>query len=124
MSVVEPVGTRAVRSGFLAYIGSRVGALSEKRRVQTEEELTLIMSRCRQLMEWGDCDAEAFERAAILLHRASRFDDEIAMCVYVRRWAAWREREYLFGEAMWLNARFKRIMAREARARACLARGR
>jgi hypothetical protein len=121
MSVVEPADARAVRSGFVAWVSCFISSLVEKRRLTLEEELTSVMGRCRQFMEKGDCDAKTFERAAILLHRAARHEDEVAICAYVKQWAAWRERQYIFGKTMWLNARYKRIIAREARVWARLA---
>ena len=110
-----------MRAGFFAWMKSLVREAARKRRLRAEQELAPIWAHCQQLMEKGDCEADAFARAAVLLHRAARYEDEIAICAYVREWAAWRERKYIFGEKMWLSSRYKRIMAREVRAQQCLA---
>ena len=105
-----------MRASFAAWMGS----FAERRRLRTAQELTSVLGRCQQLMEKGDCDAEAFERAAVMLHQTARYQEEIAICSYVRQWVDWRERQFIFGERMWLNAGYKRILARQARAQVLL----
>jgi hypothetical protein len=85
-----------------------------------EEELDTVYVRCLALMAQGDCDALLFERAAIMLHQAHRFEDELKLCSYVQDWANWRESESVFGARYWLSSRYKRIIARRAGAEALL----
>jgi hypothetical protein len=81
-----------------------------------EAELDTVHARCLALMAQGDCDALLFERTAIMLHQARRFEDELKLCSYVQDWASWRESESIFGARYWLSSRYKRIIARRVRA--------
>lgn len=85
-----------------------------------ERELDTVYAQCLALMAEGDCDALLFERTVIKLHEADRFEDELKLCRYVQDWASWREKESIFGARYWLSSRYKRIIARAARAEALL----
>ena len=97
-------------------VGSFLQRLALARIRRRDEELGIQLERCEALMRKGDCEPHAFDRATLLLHEAGRYDEEIRLCDYVRAWAAWRESEYVFGAAMWLNSSYKRVMARQTQA--------
>lgn len=98
----------------LSIIQGLVFARTQRRSL----ELADLYEQCQQLMSKGDCEPYAFERAAVLLRKARRYDDEVRLCNYVREWAEWREAHYAFGARTWLNSRYKRVIARQARAEA------
>lgn len=90
--------------------------------VQRKHDLEFQVELCRKMMVEGGILPFPFERAAILLHRAKRFEEEIELCEYVENWCRQAEDEWDGkGAKIWKSPRFRRCVARVTKARAKIA---
>ncbi len=81
--------------------------------VERKHDLDYQYFLCKKMMNERDILPFPFERAAILLRKEKRYQDELHLCRYVEQWCAEAENSWDKTSAKhWLSPRLQRIIKR------------
>jgi hypothetical protein len=70
-----------------------------------KHDLEFQCALCTEMMRKGEFLPFAFDRAAVLLRKARRFDAERIICEYTEMWAERCKAEHQGGAMLWLTVR-------------------
>lgn len=111
----------------LAQVRQSIGGITQLPLADIDEmearkhDLDYQMALCTRIMGEGDILPFPFERAAVLLHEAKRYEEELALCSYVRDYCEMAERTHDGHSAMiWKSPRLERCIARIPKVKAKL----